>query len=112
MRNGLILVTGSARGDVELAIRAEEKGFDSVFSTESFNRHGYVPLTAIAQATSRIRIGTGIANACTPDQAQDRLAQWKDLTEDPLLDPPSIGVRPERVIENAHTILDLFGCHS
>ncbi|MBW2241219.1 MAG: LLM class flavin-dependent oxidoreductase [Deltaproteobacteria bacterium] len=65
MRNGLILITGSARGDVELAIRAEEKGFDSVFTIEFFNRHGYVPLAAIAQATSRIRIGTGIANAFT-----------------------------------------------
>ncbi len=63
MQHGLILMSGSVRGDVELAQRAEAAGFDSVFSIEFFNRHGFVPLAAIAQATSRIRIGTGIANA-------------------------------------------------
>jgi probable F420-dependent oxidoreductase len=65
MQKGLILTTGMARGDVDLAVRAEAAGFDSVFTIEFFNRHGYVPLGAIAQATRRIRIGTGIANAFT-----------------------------------------------
>ena len=65
MRNGLILMSGSVRGDVELAVRAEAAGFDSVFTIEFFNRHGFVPLGAIATATSRIRIGTGIANSFT-----------------------------------------------
>jgi probable F420-dependent oxidoreductase len=65
MRHGIILQTGSVKGDIELAIRAEARGFDSVFTIEFFNRHGYVPLGAIAQATKRIRIGTGIANAFT-----------------------------------------------
>ena len=65
MRIGLILMGGSARADVELAQRAERAGFDSVFTIEFFNRHGYVPLGAIAQATHRIRFGTGIANAFT-----------------------------------------------
>jgi probable F420-dependent oxidoreductase len=65
MQTGLILTGGSARGDVELAIRAEAAGFDSVFTIEFFHRHGYAPLGAIAQATNRIRIGTGIANAFT-----------------------------------------------
>jgi probable F420-dependent oxidoreductase len=65
MRFGLILVSGTARGDVELAKRAEAAGFDGVYTIEFFNRHGYVPLGAIAEATSRVRIGTGIANAFT-----------------------------------------------
>jgi probable F420-dependent oxidoreductase len=65
MKIGLILVGGSARADVDLAIRAEAAGLASVFSIEFFNRHGYVTLGAIAQATERIRIGTGIANAFT-----------------------------------------------
>jgi len=63
VRHGLILTGGSARRDVELAVRAEAAGFDAVFSIEFFNRHGYVPLGAIAQATRRVRIGTAIANA-------------------------------------------------
>ena len=65
MKSGLILTSGSARGDVDLAVRAEAAGFASVFTIEFFNRHGYVPLGAVAQATRRIRFGTGIANAFT-----------------------------------------------
>ncbi len=65
MQIGMVLMAGSARADVELAQRAERAGFDSVFTVEFFNRHGFVPLGAIAQATTRIRIGTGIANAFT-----------------------------------------------
>jgi probable F420-dependent oxidoreductase len=60
-----MLMSGSVRGDVELAQRAESKGFEAAFTVEFFNRHGFIPLAAIAQATSRIRIGTGIANAFT-----------------------------------------------
>src|SRR5258706_5652116 len=65
MRIGIILTAGSARADVELAIRAEAAGFDGVYTIEFFNRNGYVPLGAIAQATERVRIGTAIANAFT-----------------------------------------------
>jgi probable F420-dependent oxidoreductase len=65
MRIGLILTGGSARGDVDLAVRAEAAGFDAVFTIEFFNRHGYVPLGAIAEATRRVTIGTAIANAFT-----------------------------------------------
>ena len=65
MRIGLILTGGSARADVDLAVRAEAAGFDGVYSIEFFNRHGYVSLGAIAQATSRVRIGSAIANAFT-----------------------------------------------
>lgn len=50
-----------------------------------------------------------IAIACTPDEARDRLAQWRGLTEDPLFYAPSVGVRPERVRENVDAILDVFG---
>jgi probable F420-dependent oxidoreductase len=53
------------RGDVDQALRAEAAGFDGVYSIEFFNRHGYIPLGAIAQATERVRIGTAIANAFT-----------------------------------------------
>jgi probable F420-dependent oxidoreductase len=65
MRIGLILTGGSARADLDLAVRAEAAGLDGVYSIEFFNRHGYVTLGAIAQATQRVRIGTAIANAFT-----------------------------------------------
>lgn len=65
MQRGLILTAGSVRGDVELAVRAERAGFDSVFTVEFFHRNAFVPLGAIGQATERVRIGTAIAGAFT-----------------------------------------------
>jgi probable F420-dependent oxidoreductase len=62
---GLILTADSTREMVELARRAEAAGIDGVYSVEFFNQHAYPVLGAIAQATSRLRIGTGIANAFT-----------------------------------------------
>jgi alkanesulfonate monooxygenase SsuD/methylene tetrahydromethanopterin reductase-like flavin-dependent oxidoreductase (luciferase family) len=50
-----------------------------------------------------------IAIACTPDEARDRLAQWNDLTGDPLLYPPSVGVRLEKQRENLDAIFASFG---
>lgn len=65
MRVGLILTGGSARANVALAKRAEAAGFAAVFGIEFFNAHAFATLGAIAQATDRIAIGTGIANAFT-----------------------------------------------
>src|SRR5215469_2259577 len=65
MRIGLVLTGGSAAGDLALARRAEAAGFHGVYAIEFFNRHGYGTLGAIAQSTSRLRIGTAIANAFT-----------------------------------------------
>ncbi|MDG2333310.1 MAG: LLM class flavin-dependent oxidoreductase [Myxococcota bacterium] len=60
---GLILTGGSARGNVELGVRAEEAGFDAVYACEFFNQQTFPVLGALAQATERIRLGTGIASA-------------------------------------------------
>jgi probable F420-dependent oxidoreductase len=65
MRIGLVLTGGSPAGDLELARLAEAAGLHGVYAIEFFNRHGYVTLGAIAQSTSRVRIGTAIANAFT-----------------------------------------------
>ena len=65
MRPSLVLTGGSARANVQLAERAEAAGFDAVYGIEFFNAHAFATLGAIAHATSRIRLGTGIANAFT-----------------------------------------------
>ncbi|MBX3027586.1 LLM class flavin-dependent oxidoreductase [bacterium] len=65
MRRGLILTAGSTRGNLALAQAAERAGFDAVFSVEFFNQHAFAVLGAIAATTSRITLGTGIANAFT-----------------------------------------------
>jgi 5,10-methylenetetrahydromethanopterin reductase len=51
---------------VRLARRAEETGFDSVWVAETrMTRDGIVPAAALAGATDRIRVGTGIVNVYT-----------------------------------------------
>ncbi len=69
-RIGLSYVIGlgpsSARQMVESAILAEKCKFDSVFVPEHYyDRESPSVLGAIAQATSRLRIGTGVINPFT-----------------------------------------------
>jgi alkanesulfonate monooxygenase SsuD/methylene tetrahydromethanopterin reductase-like flavin-dependent oxidoreductase (luciferase family) len=55
-------LAGSIGEAVELSTRAEQAGLDAVYAIEGF-RDPFVPLAAIATATSRIRLGTYVANA-------------------------------------------------
>ena len=50
-----------------------------------------------------------IAIACTPDEARDRLDQWKDLTDEPLLYAPAVAVAPERLQRNHELTFEAFG---
>jgi alkanesulfonate monooxygenase SsuD/methylene tetrahydromethanopterin reductase-like flavin-dependent oxidoreductase (luciferase family) len=51
------------RAAVDLAVQAEERGFDSVFLVEGvFSNDAVTTVAGIATRTSRIGIGTGIAN--------------------------------------------------
>jgi 5,10-methylenetetrahydromethanopterin reductase len=65
--NGLLFVGApSVPEQVQLAKRAEDRGFDSVWVAETrMTRDGFTPAAAIATATERIRIGTGIVNVYT-----------------------------------------------
>jgi len=53
---------------VELATTAEDAGFDSVWTGESWSSDAFSPLAAIAAATSKVKLCTGIAqiSARTP----------------------------------------------
>ncbi len=63
MKHGIILGSPSIEGQVKTAQRAEAAGFESVWTTEFFNAHGLVRLTAVAVATQRVKLGTAIAYA-------------------------------------------------
>ena len=58
----------TARDLIATARTAEDLGFDSVWTGESWSSDAFSPLAAVAGATSRIRLGTGIAqiSARTP----------------------------------------------
>lgn len=66
-RTGLLFVGAPSVPEmVRLAQRAEERGFDSIWVAETrMTRDGFVPLAAIAAATKRARVGTGIVNVYT-----------------------------------------------
>lgn len=59
---------GPPEGFVELALQAERLGFDSVWSAEAYGSDAFTPLAWIGAQTSRIKLGTGIAqlSARTP----------------------------------------------
>ena len=64
---GLIFVGAPSVPEmVRLAQRAEARGFESIWVAETrMTRDAFVPLGAIAQATERVRVGSGIINAYT-----------------------------------------------
>ncbi|GGS11766.1 MULTISPECIES: LLM class F420-dependent oxidoreductase [Streptomyces] len=64
MRLGLALGywgRGPDAGHVPLAREAERLGYDSVWTAESWGSDAFTPLTWIAAHTSRIRLGTAVA---------------------------------------------------
>jgi len=63
MKYGLILTNPSIDSQMRAATRAEAAGFHSVWVTEFFNANGLVRLAAVATATKKVRLGTGIAYA-------------------------------------------------
>jgi len=62
-RPGLILIADRIADVVELARSAEAAGFSSAWTTEFYSRNGFVVLGAVAAATRRIKVGTGICYA-------------------------------------------------
>jgi len=62
-RRAIALFTPSIHDMMEVAKLADEAGFDSVWNGEFFNRNGLVTLAAVALATRRTKIATGIAYA-------------------------------------------------
>ena len=52
---------GPPPGLVELVVEAERLGYDSVWTAESWGSDAFTPLTWIAAHTSRIRLGTAVA---------------------------------------------------
>ncbi len=64
MKLGLIFPGGGMkiRDMVTIGTEAEGAGFNSLYVTEAW-RSGFVPLTALAMATQRVRLGTYVLNA-------------------------------------------------
>lgn len=75
MRRALVFATDALAPLPDLARRAEDAGFDRVWTTEYRGRDAVARAIAVAAATERIEVGTGIAYAFTrPPLAMAALA--------------------------------------
>lgn len=86
---------------VDAAVAAEDAGFDAVWVSE-LHRSAFVPATAMATATSRAKVGTGIAWAFVRSELTTSLnaLDLDDLADGRLLLGLGTGVR--RLIEDWH----------
>lgn len=86
---------------VDAAVAAEDAGFDAVWVSE-LHRSAFVPATAMATATSRAQVGTGIAWAFVRSELTTALnaLDLDDLADGRLLLGLGTGVR--RLIEDWH----------
>ncbi len=50
-----------------------------------------------------------IALTGTPDEVKSKVGQWSGLADHLLFYSPSTGLKPERLMENMHAIVDTFG---
>src|SRR5882672_6048728 len=68
MKLGLSIGYSSAHLEVPVALvqRAEELGYDSVWSAEAYGSDAITPLAFLAAKTSRIKLGTGIMQLAAP----------------------------------------------
>jgi F420-dependent oxidoreductase-like protein len=89
----------SARELIESARTAEDLGFDSVWTGESWSSDAFSPLAAIAGATSRVRLATGIAqiSARTPTAMAMHAMTLDGLSEGRAM--LGIGVSGPQVVE-------------
>src|SRR5256885_9394018 len=61
MHLGLLLELPAQRENIELAVRAEAAGFDSVWAPEFHNHSGPLALAGAALETASVELGTSIA---------------------------------------------------
>jgi F420-dependent oxidoreductase-like protein len=86
------------------ARRAEQLGFDSVWSAEAWTNDALTPLAYIAASTSRLRIGTAIAQlaARTPAATAMATLTLQQLSEGRFM--LGLGVSGPQVVEGWHGV--------
>ncbi|HEV8230276.1 MAG TPA: LLM class flavin-dependent oxidoreductase [Candidatus Limnocylindria bacterium] len=83
---------------------AEENGYDAIFVPEAWGRDAFVTLGALARATERVALGTGIVNVFSRTPA---LLAMAAITLDELSGGRAIlglGTSGQRVVEGWHGV--------
>ena len=104
----LAIGIGYSGGRVELPIdmvqRAEQLGYDSVWSAEAYGSDAVTPLAYLAAKTSRIKLGTGILQipARTPAMCAMTMSTLDALSDGRVL--VGLGMSGPQVIEGWHGV--------
>jgi hypothetical protein len=74
---------------VKLVQRAEELGYDSIWTAEAYGTDAVTPLAYLAALTKRIKLGTGImqlprARRPTRRRAPQRSMRWRAAVSSPV----------------------------
>jgi F420-dependent oxidoreductase-like protein len=95
-------VVRSSTEMVKAAVAAEGFGFDSVWTSEAWGNDAFTPLGAIAAVTSRIRLGTAIAqiSARTPAATAMTVLTLQELSGGRV--DLGLGVSGPQVVEGWH----------
>jgi F420-dependent oxidoreductase-like protein len=93
---------GSPKAMVEAAVAAEQFGFDSVWTSEAWGNDAFTPLAAISALTSRVHLGTAIAqiSARTPGATAMTVLTLQDLSGGRVR--LGLGVSGPQVVEGWH----------
>ncbi len=94
--------SGGPRQMVERAVLAEERGVDSVWTSEAWGPDAFTPLAAIAARTTRIGLGTAIAHMASrsPGATTMTALTLQELSQGRLR--LGLGVSGPQVIEGWH----------
>lgn len=102
MPRGILLPSDGGRKATERAIRAEELGYDSVWTPELWGADAFVGLTEIATRTDDVRLGTAIANVFSRSPAVLAMASASvDRVSDGRM-TLGVGVSTQKAIEDLH----------
>jgi F420-dependent oxidoreductase-like protein len=93
---------GSPKGMIDAALAAEEYGFDSVWTSEAWGNDAFTPLAAISALTSRVQLGTAIAqiSARTPGATAMTVLTLQELSAGRVR--LGLGVSGPQVVEGWH----------
>jgi F420-dependent oxidoreductase-like protein len=93
---------GSPRAMVDAAVAAEQFGFDSVWTSEAWGNDAFTPLAAISALTSRVGLGTAIAqiSARTPGATAMTVLTLQELSGGRV--HLGLGVSGPQVVEGWH----------
>ena len=102
MAIGLMLPETADAGGAEFAVRAEGRGYESVWQGELWGENSFAEMAAVAERTSDVRIGTGIVNVFSRSPAVlamganslDRLSDGRFVL--------GVGVSTPKAIEDLH----------